>query len=148
MATSLDNLITHFRNSNQQNIIAAGEALANGNFEAFESVVNRVAQLEVTASISNRVNSSSAALKEFLVKVESEFDPQAIKFVFGGVLSGVGGAVLAEAAGLAAAVGVSVLMVEVIAVVLILWGLSIMLPIIWRLALDKIHEAKQSLSFE
>ena len=145
MTTTLDNLMQHFRNSNQKSIIDAGEAVANGNFDAFQSVVDRVVTLPVITSISNLINTSSAARKGFLDKVKMDFDPEAMRVFFGVGVLGIGGGALAEAITLAAALGISVLTVKVIAGALLLWGLLIILPVIYGRALEMLRQETQKL---
>ncbi len=74
----------------------------------------------------------------FVQRVEAKLPTDAIKFIFDGVLSGIGGVALAEAAGLAVALGVTVLSVKLIAIVLLLWGLAITLPALWRISMNKL----------
>ena len=137
MSTSLNTQIHHFTGSAHRHIVALSDALAANNWRAASAIVDRVADLDLTLSISNIVNSSREAATSFIARVEDELPPDAIKFVFGGVLSGVGGAALAEAAGLAVALGVTVLSVKLIALVLLMWGLSIALPALWRVTRNK-----------
>lgn len=148
MATSLDSQIRHFIGSNHQNIVALSSAVSAHNWSAVSTVVERVSNLEVTASIANLVNSSPAALEDFVARMERKFPPDAIKFVFGGVLSGVGGAVLAEAAGFAIALGISIVSAQIIAIALLLWGISIALPALWRITLEKLQQSRESFSDE
>lgn len=148
MTKSLNQHIQHFVNSNQQTIISAGQSLSSGSLAAFESLVSRVSNLEVTKSISNMVNSSSTAFSDFMTNFEERFDGRAIKFVFGGVLSGIGGVAIAEAAGLAVALGISVLSVQVIALALIILGLNMMLPNIWEIAKERILSNGEYFSLE
>jgi hypothetical protein len=138
MTTSLNAQVHHFVGSSHHHFVAMADALAARNWNAASAIVDRVADLKLTASIANLVNSSREAAASFIERVEAELPPDAIKFTFGGVLSGVGGAALAEAAGLAVALGVTVLSVKVIAIALLLWGLSITLPALWRIAMNKL----------
>lgn len=108
MATSLTMQIHHFTGSAHHHIVAFADALAANSWSAASAIVDKVADLKLTASISNLVNSSREAAVSFIERVETALPPDAIKFIFGGVLSGVGGAALAEATGLAVALGVSV----------------------------------------
>ena len=142
MTTSLNAQVDHFVGSSHHHFVAMADALAARNWNAASAIVDRVAGLKLTASISNLVNSSREAAASFIERVEAELPPDAIKFIFGGVLSGVGGAALAEAAGLAVALGVTVLSVKVIAIALLLWGLSITLPALWRIAMKKLDLLK------
>lgn len=146
MATSLTTQIHHFTGSAHHHIVALTDAFAANNWSAASAVVEKVAALKLTASIANLVNSSREAAVSFIERAKIELPPDAIKFIFGGVLSGVGGAALAEAAGLAVALGVSILSVQLIAVVLLLWGLSIALPALGRVALKKLHLFEARLS--
>ncbi|WLI89667.1 hypothetical protein Q4S45_00685 [Massilia sp. R2A-15] len=140
MATSLEGQIRHFVGSNHQNIVALSSAISANNWGAVRSVVDRVSNLEVTASIANLINSSTAAFEDFVARLKAKFPPDAIKIVFGGVLGGVGGAALTEAAGLAIALGISVVSVEIIAIAMLLWGISMALPAIWRMAHEKLAQ--------
>lgn len=135
---TLDQQLQHFARVNSHNILAAGEALANGSIDLFKRVSNRVAAMEITASIGNLVNSSRESFKGFVARFEGFFPADARKFIFGTILSGIGGAMLAEAAGLAAILGISTVSVGVIAVGLLLWGLSMSYPALWDLALKKL----------
>ena len=148
MEPSIDAMLRHFNGVNAANISQFGLALSNGNWNDLRAINTRVAGMSATVSITSFLNSSREGLRQFVAKAEREFDPEALKFLFGGVLSGVGGAALAEAAGLAAAIGVSIVAVEVIAVVLLLWGLSLTLPAIWKRAMAKIGELKEQLGSE
>jgi hypothetical protein len=135
---TLDQQLQHFARVNSHNILAAGEALANGSIDVFKKLSDRVASMEITASIANLVNSSRDSFKGFVARFEGLFPADARKFIFGTVLSGVGGVMLAEAAGLAAILGISTLSVGVIAIGLLLWGLSMSFPAIWGLAMKKL----------
>jgi hypothetical protein len=146
MSTSLNTQIHHFTGSAHHHIVALADALAANSWSAASAIVDRVADLKLTASISNLVNSSREAMVSFVHDVEAKLPPDAIKFIFGGVLSGVGGAALAEAAGLAVALGVTVLSVKLIAIVLLLWGLAIILPALWRIAMNKLDLFKDKFS--
>lgn len=146
MATSLTAQIHHFTGSAHHHIVALADAIAANSWSAASAIVERVAGLKLTASISNLVNSSREAAVSFIERAETELPPDAIKFIFGGVLSGVGGLALAEAAGLSVALGVSILSVKLIAIVLLLWGLSIALPALGRVALKKLRLFETGLS--
>lgn len=147
MNGTFEKLIRHFHSSNQTNIFAAGNAFLDGNINSLKKIVDHVSQLELTASISTLINSSTVATRDFIGEIELIFDPQAIKFIFGGILLGIGGAALAEAAGLAIAVGISVFSIQIVAIVLLMWGLSITLPIVFKNALMKMRELKDGIDF-
>lgn len=138
MSTSLNTQVQHFVGSAHQHMVALADAIATNSWSAANAVIDRVADLKLTASIANLVNSSREAAVSFIHRVEEELPPDGIKYIFGGVLSGVGGAALAEAAGLAVALGVSILSIKLIAIILLLWGLSITLPALWRIAVKKL----------
>jgi len=136
----------HFRRAASNEIVAAADALTQADWGQFREVIDRVSKVKMTASIANALNTSSSNTKEFVEEIESRFDSSGVKFLFGSVLSGIGGCALAEAAGLAVALGVSVLTVEVVAIALVLWGLSISLPSLWKRAMERIRETGGSFS--
>lgn len=146
MATSLTAHIHHFTGSAHHHVVALADAIAANNWSAANAIVDKVASLKLTVSISNLVNSSREAAVSFIERAETELPSDVVKIIFGGVLSGVGGVALAEAAGLSVVLGVSILTVKLIAIILLLWGLSIALPAIGRAALKKMPLFKGMLS--
>jgi hypothetical protein len=145
VSTAIDRSMAHFRASNARSIAVAGGAFAAGNWQDVREVLRDVVSSATVASISALVNTSRPNLNEFVTKAGVELDSKSLKFLFGTSLVGIGAGALAETAGLAVALGVTVLTIEVVGVVLLLWGLSIALPILWQRALEKMSEAKQSL---
>lgn len=146
MATSLSIHIDHFTSAAHSHIVGLADAIATNSWSAASAIVDRVADLKLTASIANLINSSREAAVSFVERAEAELPPDAVKFIFGGVVSGVGGAAIAEAAGLAAWIGIGVLSVKLIAIALLLLGLSIALPALWRVAISKLELFKEKFS--
>lgn len=138
MNTSLNTSLSHFLSSQTASITAAAEAVSKGDWGSLGNLIDRVSQSKAAEAVTNLVNSSSDAFKT----LQSKFKPEAFKFLFGAVLSGMGGCMLVEAAGLAAAIGISVMSTYVIACLLILWGLSIAFPAVWNMTLEKLKKAQ------
>lgn len=148
MSIALESRIRQFIHSSHQDVVAVGKLLTEGNWGQIGAVVERVSARPALASIASTVNASTTHLKEFIDRIQSSFEPQALKFVFGGVLAGVGGGMLAEAAGLALALGVSVFTVEIVAIALLLYGVSLALPAVWKLATEKFKQVDESIRWD
>jgi hypothetical protein len=131
---SLAKLMNHFRVSHGASITAAVKAAASGSWDRFGKIANDLANSKVVAGITDLLNSSTTALKEFLAKFSK------LKLLGGVIATGIGGACLADAAAMAGALGISVLGVQVIAVVLLLWGIYVSFSAIWEIIGDKIKD--------
>ncbi len=140
MSESLEKLMHHFRQVHAKDLITAGESVSKQSWDSLTGVILSVSGSKAVAAISNAVNSSSDNLKSLIENLRSRFKPEHWKLIFGTVLTGIGGAALAESVGLAAALAISVLSVKVLACILILWGLSIVLPTIWDAATSKLEK--------
>lgn len=144
MSASLDTLMQHFQGINRQNIIAAGEAFVDGSFEAFQSVVERVRDLEVTESIANLVSTSRSEFNDFLTRFQEMGTGG--KVCLGTLSAMTGGFVLSSAAALASFFGVSVFVVTIVAVALLLWGVVTALTNIRALVLTRIGSWEDNLA--
>ncbi|MEN3942421.1 hypothetical protein WJU23_14070 [Prosthecobacter sp. SYSU 5D2] len=138
MNSELDKALAHFRSTQSSFIIEAGAAISKGNWNSLESLIDKVSKSKVVESISSLVNSSGEALKA----LQAKFNPDAFKFISGIMIVGVGGGILAEVAGVAAAIGLSVMSTYVIGCLLLLWGVSLAFPSVWSMALEKLKNSQ------
>lgn len=148
MTSSIDSMLTHFRHVAANQISQFGVAVSQRNWQGARTILDNVSSLNVTVGIRNVVSSSREGFRSLIDELERKFPPDALRLLFGGVMSGVGGAMLTEVAGLAVALGVSLLAIELIALVLLLWGLALALPAVYRLALDRVSEMKGRLNLD
>ena len=138
MNSKLDKALAHFRSTQNSFITEAGAAISKGTWSTLESIIDKVSKSKVVESISTLVNSSGDALKS----LQAKFNPDAFKFISGILMVGVGGGILAEVAGMAAAIGLSVMSTYVIGCLLILWGVSLAFPSVWAMALEKLKNSQ------
>jgi hypothetical protein len=138
MTTSLDSQIRLFIGSNHQNIVALASSVATNSWSAVNSLVDRVGKLEITASITNLINSSQAAGREFSATMQAKFPPEVLEALGGVIVTGMGGFLLNQAAAFAALLSITLLSAQIIAIALLLIGLQIVFPSIWTIALQKI----------
>ncbi|MGZ8376523.1 MAG: hypothetical protein ACXWZS_09745 [Gemmatirosa sp.] len=128
-SASLDKQVQHFLDVSKTEIRAAGEALLNARMDVFERLVERVSSARITQHITNRVTSCREDLDAFMAKLSN---PAFWSFLKGSVLAGVGGGILSEAVAIAGFLGISILSAKVIGIVMILYGLSVVLPLVWE----------------
>lgn len=141
MSQTLDKMLAHFRQVHVRDLVEAGKTVSENSWSSLSSVLDRVSESKAVTAISNLISSSADALRELVKKLKSRFKPEHWKLITGTVLVGVGGAALAESVGLAAALAISVLSVKVLACLLILWGLSIVLPTVWDVAKSRLEKS-------
>jgi predicted phage tail protein len=140
---SLSTLLDHFTSVQSNEIARAGDAILKNDWNQLQAIAGVISRSEITTSIHDLVSSSKASFSELVGKFESTFDPDVWKFIAGGVMMGVGGAALAEV-GLGAALTLSTLTIQVLAVALLLWGLSLCLGVIWKRASAIISDLRTS----
>lgn len=119
-------MIQQFAASMRGEIIAAANSLQSGNTASFDQIVARVENHALVKQISSFVNSSTASFNQFMDEL-SEISP----LVGGFISAGVGGAMLAEAAGIAAALGITLVSAKLIAILLIIYGIYLAVPAVW-----------------
>ena len=141
---SLRTLLDHFTSVQSKEIARAGDAILNGDWNGFQAIAGAASESEIVASIHDLVTSSKASFDELIRELESTFDPQVWKFICGGVMIGVGGGALAATGGLAAALTLTTLTIQILAIALILWGLSLVLSVIWERASTIIGDLRTS----
>lgn len=124
--------IHYFVAASRSEIVSGVDAIMNKDYSGLSSLHQRLSESSIVTNIGNIVNTSKAGMDEFFAAVTRILDDEALRFLVGGVLGGVGGGILAEAAGLAAVVGVSVLGAQLIAAILILVGLYLCGTAIWK----------------
>ena len=133
---SLKQQMNHFLSVYGQNIRNTGEAIIDGRWEAFDSLVKTVSESKLTISISDTLTSSSQSQASFLNIVGDlsgdEFAARAVKALVAGA---VGGLLIA---GSGAVGGVAGLALVVIGAVLILWGIAQLLPRIFEAAKEEL----------
>lgn len=143
MSTSVKTHLDHFVASNHKNMTAFADALAKFDGAAINELIDRVAESKLVVGTTNLLNTSSAALGEFIDKLRQKIDSS--KIIAGLTISAAGSIMWLEAAAIAtvqAAVGagIVVLSLKVVAVLLILYGLSIALPALWRLIRSRLDD--------
>lgn len=139
---SLEKLIEHFSSSCTKEIKAFGEALSERSASAVQSAITSVHGLKVTGMITDLVNSSKAAKAQFLEKLE---DP-GIRFLVGAVGSLTAFAAFGEATGIAAALSVSVLGVQIVAVVIIAIGLAMVFSALFEVATARLKSLREDVT--
>lgn len=133
---TLQQLMGHFSASTNALLVSAGDALAKGDRAAFERVRDRITNSKVVENITAHINSSRAHFDAFVAKLSEA--GKLWDYLKGAIGVGVGGGMLSSAVGLAAAIGISVLAVKVIAIALILWGLYQFIPRVFNTAVERI----------
>ena len=125
---SLKQQMNHFLSVYGQNIRNTGEAIVDGRWETFDSLVKTVSESKLAISLSDTLTSSSESQASFMNIVGDlsgdEFAARAFKAALAGA---VGGLLLV---GSGAVGGVASLAMVVIAAALIVWGIAqLLLPI-------------------
>ncbi|WP_156648973.1 hypothetical protein [Massilia sp. Leaf139] len=142
MGTSVKTHLDHFVASNHRNMVAFADALASFDAAAMRSVIDRIAESKLVTSTANLLNTSSAALGEFIERFKGASD--FTKMIAGLSMTGGGAMLWADAAVIvmqgAVSAGIAVLSIKVVAALLILYGISIALPALWRLIRRKLDD--------
>jgi hypothetical protein len=125
-------LVGHILAAFNADIVKASEAIKNGELNVISSISAKLAASRPVGLLTDILTTSDADASEFYETVSSQGGVVGRQILKGGVLSGVGAGALIEAAGLAAALGVATITVQVVAVVMIVVGICIVLGAIWE----------------
>ena len=139
MASNIIMLFDHFVASHESHIRSAAEAVKSGDVSAIDRAILAIQQAPAVKIITNSALTSSAQCATMLKASAAKFGSD---FMSGVLAVGIGGAVLAEfgnvAAAVAAIVGTSLAgpLTLIVAILLILWGISRAYPALVDRALD------------
>lgn len=130
-------VLQHAVSAFRADILGAAGAIESGDMGRLDGIFSRLREHPLTASVRDSVNSASENFDSFVGEVKQ--NAPAGKFIFGAGVLGMGVGALVNAAGVAAALGLAVISVEVIAIVIILYGISIMVPTLLKHAVERLQ---------
>jgi hypothetical protein len=148
--TLLKNRLSHFVSSNLENISNFSGAMANLDGAAVSNLVSRVSNSETVAGIVNLLNTNSSAAQDFIAELTR--GGKLARFITGMSVSSAGALLGANAASIAASfqiagsVALTVFSIEVVAVLLLLYGLSIAFPELANIIVSRFKEEIEVLS--
>ena len=131
-------VLQHAVSAFRADILGAASAIEGADMGRLDGIFERLRAHPLTASVRDSVNSASENFDSFVGEVKKNVP--AGKFIFGAGILGMGVGALVNAAGVAAALGLAVISVEVIAIVIILYGISIMVPTLLKSAVEKLQD--------
>ena len=142
---SISQHIQHFMRSSGESVHSALAALAGGDFSAFRAILSKVESLDVTKAVAVRITTSSTDAEALLNKASIS---TGLTFFAGMVSIGWGGCLLAELAAGTALVAGSAVITGIVAIALLLIGISLAFPSLWksikeRFDMDRLLEQRE-----